>query len=631
MHPAEDPALSRTNPDDVMRVRLRPPPRVPRYMYGVSVLSAMTFWMVWGQAALGAGGWLGLLLLGIAGGAAPLLLIAGRDPPATPVVVLGFDRLRLPRTAELADSIPLNYREIDALFLRPGRGGFIWVGTPKATFMYPRRSFERPEDAERLHEELRARIGARLPDGDARLEAFGKAASAALSAYRRPLPATIGLLTLIVAGTVLMTVLRYNDIFNLVHAGALEPSLVLEHGQWWRLATAGWLSLLPDGLIASITVFVFGMMVERLFGTTQTIIVATAALALGGAMSLLSTNAISFGAPPLALGLFAALAFTANARPGLLPVGFRPPGIWWVMTGSLLVMLTLMLCEQDPSMLVGGALGGVLMTALRLNEDTRLPLTGPTPWIFRLLATAAVAAVFAGGFAAYQNFLSPKPVESTALLRAAKEGGWGEMMSWNELAWRVATAPAPASDDLKTAGALVERAITTANEIDPKETRVRAKNALIDTLATVRYRQGRFDEAIHIQQGVVDSDPQVVFATQLARFINGRTETGTSTKTDGLPAIELLQNPSRGFGLVVRGTVPAPVVVWAVARNEQGLQGLLRFSLSPSTPVDQTIWLRQKGTQASWPAGTRLIPGDLLPGESEWLAWGVDPETVKLP
>ncbi len=150
-------------------------------MYAVAILTAMTFITVWGGAAEQAGGPLLLLAVGAFGGMLPLVLSMNREAPPTPVVELMFDRLRLPRTAELADTVELTYREIDALFLRPGRSGFLWIGAAEASFMYPVRRFSRVEDAERLHDELRARISARLPDGDEPVATFAMAAESSLA------------------------------------------------------------------------------------------------------------------------------------------------------------------------------------------------------------------------------------------------------------------------------------------------------------------------------------------------------------------------------------------------------------------------------------------------------------------
>ena len=630
-----DPAAQRDSgsPDtrEAFRLRLKTPPRVPRFMYGVAVLTAMTFIMVWGGQAEAWGGPALLIAVGIAGGAIPLILTASREPPPVPIIELGFDRLRLPRTAELADQIDLKYREIDSLFLRPGRSGFVWIGTASATFMYPVRRFLQPEDAQRLHSELQVRISERLPDGDQRLESFENAATQSLSAYRRALPATIVLVTMIIAATVLTTTLRAYTVFNLVHAGALVPSLVLEHGQWWRIGTAAWLSMPPDGLIAATTIGVFGMMVERLFGSLHVLAVAGLAVALGAGMSLVSGESVSFGATPIALGLFAGMAFVAQARPGLLPVGFRPPGVWWVVTGGLLAMLSLLLSNQDPSMLVGGAIAGVVVTALRLHDDVRLPISGRTP-----IALMGISALFVGGTAVgwvqgFVSFRAPLPVEATALLSAAQERGWGHQGTWNELAWRIAIEPQPAEADLASAGVLAERAVGRANDIaDPDLKRV-TRNAYVDTLATVRYRQRRFDEAIRLQRDIIASTPNAVYATQLARFLDGRVAAGSSTVTAQLPSLDLTYNDNRGFALVVDAPVERPVTVWAVVKQAEELRGLLRLSLKPTTPVGEKIWLRQRGTDPKWPPDVRLVPADVRADKAEWTAWGVDEETASLP
>ena len=629
----QEPADREMNPSDapdVLRVTLKTPPRVPRFLYGVSILFAMTSVMMWGDAAIEVGGLPLLVALAAIGGLIPLLLVAGREPPVTPVVELGFDRLRLPHTAERAESMVLTYREIESLFMRPGRAGFIWVGTSAATFMYPLRSFRQPADAERLHDELRARIEARLPDGSERIAAFSRSASAALAAYRRPLFATACLVILIVAGTVATTIFRHQDIFNLVHLGALVPSLVVDQGQWWRVGTSVWLSLPPDGLVAATTVGVFGMMVERLFGSTHVLAVAAGAIGLGSVMTLLSSASISFGATPVAVGLFAGLAFIAQARPALLPVGFRPPGTWWVVTGLLLGSLIFMLSNQDSSMLFGGAVAGVLITALRLREDTKLPLEGPAPNGLKLIAVGALLMSLGCWGLAIQNVQSPRALEKRTLLTLAQNEGWGSHPIWNEMAWRVAVSPSPDEDSLEMSANLAERAVSQTDQFEG-DLRKLFRSTYVDTLATVRFRQARFDEAISLERALVTGPEDLVYVTQLARFLERRAMTGSSTVTDGLPKIELGRDASDGFGVRVDGPIAEPITVWGVINNADGLQGLCRISLGPDTPIGELLMFKTRGTQPAWPADVRMLIADVQPGRFEWRTWGIRPDIADLP
>ena len=622
-----------SDPAEVVRLRLRTPPRVPRFLYGVSILSAMTFVMVWGGLAASTGGMPLLALLAAAGGAIPLWLAANREPPLTPVVELGFDRLRLPRTADLADPILLTYREIDALFMRPGRAGFVWVGTASTTFMYPLRSFRSTEDAERLYNELQKRIEARLPDGSARLAAFEQSANAALAAYRRPLMVTILLVVAIIAGAIGTIVLGEQNIFSLVHAGAMIPALVLQDGQWWRVVTAGWLSMPHDGLIAATTVGVFGIMVERLFGPTQTLGIATLSLWVGGAMSLLSEQTLGLGATPMAVAFYAALAFTAHSRPTLLPVGFRPPGVWWIATGVLLFALTFTLSEQDPSALIGGALVGVLLTAARIDDGTTLPLTSPAPWALRGLVVASVVATLVAGGFAVRNALEAPDRDVSALLAVADEKDWGERHIWNQMAWRVATADRRNEEHLSRAASLVTRSIKRADSLE-SPARERNKSAFLDTLATVHYRQGRYDDAVNRQQEALRNHPRLDVVTQLARFLDARAASGSSTVTAGLPNIKLTHDVQRGFLVTVSEPVDSPMSIWGVVRTAERIQGILQFSLDTTSAVGEPISIKEKTHSASepeWTTDVHLVPGDVRSGQVPWVAWGADTEILALP
>ncbi len=629
MHQADDREFSQGEEAQVLRMRLKTPPRVPRFMYGVSVLSAMTFMMIWGSVA--AGEELILLVVAAIGAVLPLLVVVMREPRGTPVFELGFDRVRLPRTAEITDQIVLTYREIDALFVRPGAAGFLWVGTTVGTFMYPRNRFRRPQDVEMLCAALQARIEARLPDGVSRVETFAKASAAAIDAYSRRIPVSIALIVLIVAGTILTSVLRSYDVFNLVYGGALITPLVLEHEQWWRIGAAPWVSMLPDGVIAATTLGVFGVMIERLFGAAHVLTIAVLAVALGTGLTLLTTGTVSAGATPIAIGMFTALAFTTQGFRTRLPLGFQPPALSLVFSGVLLFVLTYRMATIDFSMMAGGALAGVIVTALRIKDDTEFPVRGPTPWLLTVISAVGLIGAVVSGVMAVRSFQSPHPAESTALLTVARDRDWGWPRVWNHMGWTLAIATDPKAEDLELASALLERAIRRVDDL-PEQLRESEKNQFVDTLATIRYRQFRFNEAIRLQQSVVAVTPKGLYATQLARFLDGRVRTGSSTVTSGLPSMELTHQESRGFGLIVHGAAPSmPVIVWGVVRAEDALVGLLRFSLSPATPTGQTIWLKRRGTQAEWPPDALLIPADVKPGDVDWLAWGMDEYVLGLP
>lgn len=628
MQQADEQDLRTADTSDVTRVWLKTPPRVPRFVVSVALLSGMALVVMVGDSALNVAGWLGVAAVAAAGVMIPLLIVATREPPPTPVVELGFDRLRLPRTAEMAEQIVLTYREIDALFLNSGRGGFLWVGTESNVFMYPTRAFQRPEDADQLYADIKARIAARLPDGPSRLAAFASASSSALAAYRRPVPATVIMVVLIAAGAIMGLQLLTPEVFNVVHLGALVPSLVLEHGQWWRIGAAPWFSP-ADGLIAGVTVGMFGTMVERLFGSAHVVVVAAAAIGVGSALTLGSPS-VGFGATPVAVAMFTAIAFVAQSRPDSLPIGFRPPGIWWIAVGLFIATLGLLVSEQDAPMLIGGAIAGVVVTALRLGERASLPLPSPSPLGLRLVALASVVVTGACIAQGALNLQNPPSFEKTALLRAAMDQGWGNSLRWNGMAWSVALLQDPAPEDLEVAAVLAERAVRSADDLPPRVQKS-ARLAFADTLATVRYRQGRYDDAIATEREVLTAEGNVTSATQLARFLDKRATTGSSTVTAGLPRIELTYNESRGFGVVLGEAVTAPQIVWAVIKTGDRVQGLLRFSIGPESPVNKPLWLAQKGTKGDWPADVRMLVADVQPGSAEWIGWKADPEFLDYP
>jgi rhomboid protease GluP len=111
----------------------------------------------------------------------------------------------------------------------------------------------------------------------------------------------------------------------LIRFGALVTPLVLA-GQWWRLVSAaflhiGWAHLLFNGW----ALYIYGPLVERLYGPARFLAIYLLAAIAGDALSLPFVGGISAGASGAIFGLFGATISLVARHRGSLPSTIREP------------------------------------------------------------------------------------------------------------------------------------------------------------------------------------------------------------------------------------------------------------------------------------------------------------------
>jgi rhomboid protease GluP len=222
---------------------------------------------------------------------------------------------------------------------------------------------------------------------------------------RRPLVLTYSLLAALLAVFACEYAFRVSPpsglldpgINTLIALGALDKSLVLEDGQWWRLFSA---PLLHGGLIHiafnGLALFFAGAVLENVTGRAWFAAIFAVSAITGSAMSLLINpgSLISVGASGAIMGLFAA-AFAAGYR---YPAESRMRT--FLVSGSLRVLIPSMIPlfggltgEQiDYAAHLGGAVGGVVTGALLVLIWRREELLPP----YRKIAWAVAAAGLCG-------------------------------------------------------------------------------------------------------------------------------------------------------------------------------------------------------------------------------------------
>jgi membrane associated rhomboid family serine protease len=130
-------------------------------------------------------------------------------------------------------------------------------------------------------------------------------------------------------------------------------SVFIENGEWWRLATAGFLHFGVFHIAMNmLLLFQLGQLLETGIGRTRFALLYTTSL-LGGSLGalLLSPNALTGGASGAVFGLMAAAT-----------VGLRQRGINPFQTGiGATLVLNLIITFAIPGVSIGGHLGGAIV------------------------------------------------------------------------------------------------------------------------------------------------------------------------------------------------------------------------------------------------------------------------------
>jgi rhomboid protease GluP len=251
---------------------------------------------------------------------------------------------------------------------------------------------ESPGDAARLDAEMRARIGL-LPDGAERLRGIDRCASVWAAAGRGVPWVTWALAASLVAAFAFeLAVGATTEKLRLLTLGALSPVLVGQ-GELDRLLTPAFLHSGPLHLFANLsTLVLLGLMLERLLGWPRFVLVLTLGQVLGALLWLRWPNADgAVGASAALYGLFGAwLVLELKAREEL-PVFFRLPVWWWLVTAAFGVWAEVAFSNLATTAHVGGLAGGFVAAAVVVHRPLdRLGLTAPR-WL-SALATLSILA-----------------------------------------------------------------------------------------------------------------------------------------------------------------------------------------------------------------------------------------------
>jgi rhomboid protease GluP len=434
--------------------------------------------------------------------------------------LLGRSRIRVP--FESIDSVLDNVSSPE-----DGRDARAVFGTLWRTIVLDGDEFEDRDGLPRFLRAFHMAVLAR-PGGLDRRRAWDRRRRCAWKILSRRNPVTIWLLPVLLAVFLLQhrlgALYTEGSLVALLAMGANSHTLVAA-GEWFRLFTANFLHGFEIHLgVNAVALWLVGRLVERCLGPSRFWLVVAVGAFAGAATSALVPRGPGVGFSTAVAGLFGSLA-TIHIRYGAgLPVGIRQSLRLWIVL--LVINGGLSFIPQvDGAAHLGGFLGGAIVT---------WPLLGPTPnapgpAVARPLALLALLVFLAAGV--WCVIAAPSgEVERRRLGLVALSGVRGELgelgEELNNLAWEVAIDPDALPEDIELATGIMARVI----DEDP------TRPHRIDTLATLHHRAGRRDEAIRMERRVLRMDPNEVYATQLARFL----EAGPLPVIDGEdPRLEL--------------------------------------------------------------------------------------------
>jgi hypothetical protein len=332
-----------------------------------------------------------------------------------------------------------------------------------------------------------------------------------------------------------------------------------------------------------------GALVERIVGWQRMLSIFLVAALCGAALSAVwARSSFSLGSSTGLFGLIAALGWLQWRRSTTFPAIFRQSARWWLLIIAINAPLSFAVTQIDGAAHLGGAIGGIVATALLVPRHASLLELRPPFWV-QLVCVAWVGLTLAGLANALD--VARKPAEQTARAHMNAVLAWERTTPefLNAVAWSVAIEPGSPQDALQMALDAAERAV----KQEPEQHMYR------DTLATLLHRHGRCERATNEQLTVLAAAGDAFTATQLLRFSMPCAErkacTGFVASTESWPNLTIA---------VPSG--PTPILV-GVAYGEGGeVLGLWQGTVDPTALENQRAVLLGDGGEL--PATTKLLP-----------------------
>lgn len=433
-------------------------------------------------------------------------------------IKLLFHRLEIPNPIGSASYVQIRYSDIDAFEVR-GKGKYQFVTLLSAGKIYnlERQSFLTTLEWNLFIQETFARIS-EAPGGGDKLADLVKRGFLARSILENR-PKVTSLLVVIISAMFLLQGLN-------VVGRPEELLLVLGNsgsriiaGEYYRIFTSGFLHLgmLHYGLNI-LALLSLGYLIEAILGWRAMISVYFSALLFGSLLSAFVGGTMSVGASAAIFGLLGALALLDLRYKGELPAGLRLSRRWWIFVIVVNVLIATLTPSIDKYAHIGGFLAGIILSALVTNsvplKNARTVVSGKLHRLSILLLLLCAYALITGAIFVINTDKRIGTYIATLTEMVDQESSPQRL---NQLAWGIVNRSDSSIAELNIAEIGIDKALR--NGFEP---------AFIDTLATLRARQGRIEEAISLEEDLIQSLPPSIlkeFASeQLEKFRKMRDE-----------------------------------------------------------------------------------------------------------
>ena len=637
---------------EALRLELSPPrPAIPAFVRVVGALVFVAVAGLKGAELLGesmglpwVGGALGVLLAGLI-----LRWFARRFevPEHVPPLVLGPTQLQLPLSAVSARKVEVPFEALDLLFLGRGPLGRLILGANGRLFVFPRAAFRNPDLVPVFVENLETKLEQR-PGGLKQLERLRRRSHDMLAFHQVRPRVTWALLILIVAiyqVQLMVGAHGFDATDELVRIGANVPALVRE-GQWWRLFSANFLHgngwhLFMNG----IALLSLGSVVERILGMSRFLVVYLLSAVAGAvASTLFSPGFPSVGASGAIFGLLGAFAYLSLRYGRDLPPGIRQSRQWWAMVLGINFVISLIPIVDHWAHFGGFAVGALASWASFPSQERLRVAPRGTPGLFAA-AFACVAAFIVAGVMAVVYRGEP-PATDRILAEIQKRKPPEDPDALNYEAWRTVVDPDASETELADAVSWAQQAVE----------RAPTRSDFIDTLATARYRQGRFAESVAIEVRALEAtdedlagwlrlalwiesrlsstgDPRAFRGSQLHRFLDAHLQvSGRWTDASSVP--DALSATREAGRLVVRAAAPPAEDLGVFVGLHRGTErrGLVEVRLSAESDQAAVSW-SELGSRLpdGEPLELRVLGARRLQGRTVFGFIPHDPEVDRLP
>ncbi len=508
------------------------------------------------------------------------------------------DDVELPANVNSRKTIAVPYMDILSLTcVGKGKRARLILDTKKRAFVYPVQRFIDPDAPAIIADALRQRISAR-PGGALQWQNMQERQKLGkhLATFKAWITWSIcALLAVIFIGTHFLTAHNDDDLFPLIDFGA-NASFLVFGGEWYRLVAANFLHLNFMHLYFNlISTFVIGSLVERQLGKRRFIflvlttgILSQLTSALWAHLGWFSNVVYSVGFSGTIFGLLGAQAVLNRRFGRTLPGGYRfAARSWWILLGLNFGVIPIAFPQVDSAAHIGGFVSGILIGWLLCRRQTEID-KAPSFSVGNNVVLAGAAAVWVVGIGLTINNVLNSMIrqdEHTALIAHLLELPHPKPAIDNAFAWSIAIDPAATADGLTDAQTLVERAISTetekagANSKDIRE--------FTDTLATLRYRLGAYQDAVTLEAPLLYGAAVSGAPSQMARFLQADfRQHGVRTvgETQALPQLTLHTSlvDAWTFDLSVATSLPRGADIYALLHIGDQILGLLQLNVEPT-------------------------------------------------